>query len=355
LIKKKNNIKLKDIAEKAGVSVGTVDRVIHSRGEVNELTRENVLKIIKDLGYSPNLQARALALKKVYKIVALLPSGKKTGNPYWELPKAGIVKAANELDNYNTEVKLKYFTTENRNSFVKQYKSILKDKPDGVIFSPIFSKQALEFSKACNKGNIPFVLIDSNIEEAEALTYFGQNTFQSAYLAAKLMLYGLSENATILIVNLTNTGSVTNHLQKRKKGFLASLKENSKLVKTINADIDLVDKSEPKKSLQKIFDENPQIKGVFVTNSRVHKVADFICKRKICNMLLVGYDLVAKNIEHIQKGYIDFLICQKPEEQGYKSVKALSNYLLTKQDIPRVNYSQIDIITKENIEFYNNI
>lgn len=339
----------------AEVSVGTVDRVIHSRGEVNELTRKKVLRIIEDLGYRPNLQARSLALKKTYKITALLPSGKKTGNPYWALPRAGIIKAANEMADFNTEVSLKYFTTNDRTSFIKQYKSILKDKPDGVIFSPIFNKQALDFSIACNQEEIPFVLIDSNIEEADALSYFGQNTFQSAYLAAKLMTYGLGENACILIVNLTNTGSITSHLQKRKKGFLASLKKNGKSIKTINADIDLADKSEPGKSLKKVFSENPQIEGVFVTNSRVHLVANFMCKNNICNTLLVGYDLVSKNIEHIKKGNIDFLICQKPEEQGYKSVKALSNFLLTKQDTPRVNYSQIDIITKENIEFYNNI
>jgi LacI family transcriptional regulator len=354
LEKKKNKIKLKDIAEIAGVSAGTVDRVIHGRGEVNKTTRDNVLRIIEELGYRPNLLARSLALKKTYRIIALLPTGSENINPYWELPKEGVVKAAAELADYNIEVGLKHFNAADRSSFVKQYKSILKEKPDGVVFSPVFTKQALAFSAACNTEDIPFILIDSNLEEANALGYYGQNTIQSGYLSAKLMSYGLTENATILVVNLTNTRSVTSHLRKRREGFLSKIRENEKAIKAINIDIDLVEKDEPAKSLKKMFSENPQIEGVFVTNSRVHKVAEFMCKNNNCNKLLVGYDLVDKNIEYLKKGDIDFLICQKPEEQGYKSVMALSNFILTKQVTPRVNYSQIDIITKENIEFYTN-
>ena len=354
LKKKKNKIKIKDIAELAGVSAGTVDRVIHSRGEVNKHTREKVLRIIEELGYRPNLLARSLALKKTYRIIALLPSGKKAGNPYWDLPKEGIMKAADELDDYNIEVTVKHFNVQKKNSFTRQYKNILATKPDGVIFSPVFSEQALAFGNECNRENIPFVLIDSNLEEAKAVGYFGQHTYQSGYLSAKLMSYGLSDDATILIVSLVNTREVSSHLRKRKKGFLDFMSEHRKTIKTICLDIDLAEEHEPETSLQKAFDENPGIEGVFATNSRVHKVAEYMCRNDLCNMLLVGYDLVEKNVEYLKKGYIDFLISQKPEEQGYKSVMALSNFILVKQNIPRVNYSPIDIITKENIEFYNN-
>ena len=355
LEKKNNKIKLKDIAEIAGVSVGTVDRVIHGRGEVNKSTGENVLRIIEELGYRPNLLARSLALKKTYRLIALLPSGSVNSNPYWELPKEGVMKAATELGDYNIEVELRLFNAASRSSFVNQYKNILKDKPDAVVFSPVFTKEALDFSTVCNEEGIPFVLIDSNLESAEALAYFGQHTIQSGFLAAKLMSYGVSENATILIVNLTNTHSVTGHLRRRKEGFLSAIDENQKAINTVNLDIDLAKEDEPAKSLEKVFAENPRIEGVFVTNSRVHKVAKFLCSNDHCDILLLGYDLVDKNVEYLKKGNIDFLISQKPEEQAYKSIMALSNYLLTRQSIPRVNYSQIDIITKENIAFYNNI
>ena len=58
---------IKDIASLANVSIGTVDRVLHNRGEVNPDTRNRVMSFIEELGYTPNLIAKSLALKKALK------------------------------------------------------------------------------------------------------------------------------------------------------------------------------------------------------------------------------------------------------------------------------------------------
>ena len=55
------HIRIKDIAEKAGCSIGTVDRVIHKRGKVSPEVRERIEAIMKELDYRPDLNARALA------------------------------------------------------------------------------------------------------------------------------------------------------------------------------------------------------------------------------------------------------------------------------------------------------
>ena len=56
--------RIKDIARIAGVSIGTVDRVIHNRGEVAEKTRLKVERILKDTNYSPNVMAQVLKSKR---------------------------------------------------------------------------------------------------------------------------------------------------------------------------------------------------------------------------------------------------------------------------------------------------
>ena len=58
--------RIKDIAALAGVSIGTVDRVLHKRGEVAEKTRAKVEKILEESHYSPNLMARVLKSSKRY-------------------------------------------------------------------------------------------------------------------------------------------------------------------------------------------------------------------------------------------------------------------------------------------------
>ena len=57
-------IRIVDIAKMAGVSVGTVDRVIHNRGRVSEENRKKVQAILEMVHYQPNLMARSLAASK---------------------------------------------------------------------------------------------------------------------------------------------------------------------------------------------------------------------------------------------------------------------------------------------------
>lgn len=58
------NITIKDVANKAGVSVATVSRVINNSEFVIDDTRTHVLKIVKELRYTPNNLARSLSRKK---------------------------------------------------------------------------------------------------------------------------------------------------------------------------------------------------------------------------------------------------------------------------------------------------
>ena len=66
-------IRIKDIAERAGVSVGTVDRVLHNRPNVSKPAREKVEAALKDMNYQPNVYASALAYNKSYVFYMLLP------------------------------------------------------------------------------------------------------------------------------------------------------------------------------------------------------------------------------------------------------------------------------------------
>src|SRR5439155_10955898 len=52
------------IAEMAKVSIGTVDRALHGRGGIKESTRRRILEIAEQIGYTPNLAARALSVAK---------------------------------------------------------------------------------------------------------------------------------------------------------------------------------------------------------------------------------------------------------------------------------------------------
>ena len=66
-------IRIKDIAEMSGVSVGTVDRILHNRGNVSESARIAVEEVLKKVNYRPNIHISGLSLKRKYKIILTTP------------------------------------------------------------------------------------------------------------------------------------------------------------------------------------------------------------------------------------------------------------------------------------------
>jgi LacI family transcriptional regulator len=348
-------IRIKDIAALASVSAGTVDRVLHNRGEVAKDTRRQILGIIEKLGYTPNRVAKSLALKKTFRIAVLIPEA-KNDNPYWERPRYGIEQACSEIEDYNSKVEVHTFKIGSEESFVNSFEKMIITEPDGIIFNPMFLTSSHLAIKKCEEKQIPYIFIDINIEDCSNLAYYGQDAVQSGYLAAKLMDYSLPESSEILIFKLKHHKGVNHHLVQREKGFLNFFNEkNTKKGLTISShEIELTDDKLLNNFFANQFTTAIKPKGVFVTNSRVYKVADYIEKNHISDTLLIGYDLIQENIRFLEKGTINILIGQNPEDQGYKSVLAMFNFLLLNKAVNKINYSPIDIILKENISYYKN-
>ena len=74
-------IRIKDLAERAGVSVGTVDRVLHGRPNVSKSALDKVNKALEEMDYKPNMYASALAYNKDYHFVSIIP--KHESEAYW--------------------------------------------------------------------------------------------------------------------------------------------------------------------------------------------------------------------------------------------------------------------------------
>ena len=100
-------IRIKDIAERAGVSVGTVDRVLHGRPSVSSKAMEKVKKALEEMDYQPNMYASALAHNKSYTFYSLIP--KHESEAYWEEVEEDIRQPANIIA---TSIYLiRYYTT----------------------------------------------------------------------------------------------------------------------------------------------------------------------------------------------------------------------------------------------------
>lgn len=346
-------IGVKEIARLANVSLATVDRVLHNRSGVSEATRSKIQKIIKRLNYRPNILARRLASGKVYRFAALIPSVSEE-TAYWQAPLNGINRAEAELSQYGIKIERYLFDQNDKKSFMSKAKIILDNEIDGVVLAPSFIEESVQFTNKCRELKIPYVFINSDIPAQESLCYIGPELFKSGYLAASLAGYSKGESGKILVVNIAREIDIQHHVMRKEEGFRSYFRDQKIKTEIVEANIHQTDFKAVEKRLTEVFEQHPDITAVFVTNSRVFSVARFLQKKELNHILLIGYDYIEENIQFLKSGRINFLICQKPEEQGYRGVMALYHHLILKIPIASIDYMPIDIITKENYEFYKN-
>lgn len=120
-------VRIKDVARRAGVSTATVSRVLNNVSTVSEENRENVLKAVKEMGYSPNVLARGFRMKKTFTVGMVLPD---LSNPHFPLMMKG---AEEELrrKSYNLIIA----NSDGKLEFEREAISTLLSKHvDGILF-----------------------------------------------------------------------------------------------------------------------------------------------------------------------------------------------------------------------------
>ena len=342
---------VKEIARRANVSLATVDRVLHNRTGVSEKTKQKINSIIEELNYQPNLLARTLASRKIYTLAILIPAV-SAETAYWQGPLDGINKAEAELAQYGVRTDQYFFDQNDKKSFFEQTKKILQNPPDGILMAPSFIEESVIFTTACKKMQIPYVFINSDIPTTETLCYVGPHLYKSGYLAAHLAKLSNAGKGKMLIINISKEIENHHHLLRKEDGFRSYFKDKHLSQDIIKIDINQTEYRAVEERLGEMFDAHKDIVLMFVTNSRVSSVARYLQKINRYDIRLIGYDFLPENIEYLKNGMIDFLICHKPDEQGYKGIKVLYQYLVLTMQADPVFYMPIDIVTRENFEFY---
>ena len=344
--------RIKDIARLAGVSIGTIDRVLHDRGEVAEKTKLKVQRILKETNYSPNLVAQVLKLKKRFHLVSLLPEPTDDSS-FWEKHPDGMNRAIEELDPFPVTLSQITFNLLDEDDFQKKTCSVLNLKPDGVLLAPIFKSESISFCSRLFKEKIPFVFIDGFLENTEFLAYVGEDIFQSGRVAGQLTDLVTPEKKDILVVNIAKNLNNVHHLNTRTLGFLSYFqKSGSNRGKKIKINIPDPSFKNVRLAIDEVFKENPDIRSIFISGSKSYLIAQYLEEKGLKSINIIGYDLLEMNVKYLKSGIIKFLIGQRPEEQTYKGVKKLFEFLSLNKIPEKMEYLPVDVVTSENVGFF---
>lgn len=351
-MKGSKSVGIKQIAELANVSIGTVDRVLNERPGVADNTRKKVQEIVKDTGYKKNQLASRLKLaaKKKLKIAVLIPEI-PNGWSYWNLPQVGIQKAVQELTEQGVSTHTFFFSLKYPHSQIDKWQIIKSSSYDALVTVPVSAPCSEEILK---ESHIPVVFLDSEIRLNRPGNFIRQNSYKAGRVAARLLDGLVGDTGRFIVLHILQAAGTFTNNQRREDGFRDYFYE---MGQDGPRDIISIEYPEDAGNLQEVLlpllsSNRPA--GIFVTNSRSFLVAEALEKYAESALFMVGFDLNYKNVHYLNAGKINFLINQNPEYQGYSAIKGLYKFL-TEQNPSELNRDiPVEIVIKENVEFYLN-
>lgn len=332
---------LKQVAEAAGVSRGTVDRVLHGRGHVNPELEERVSRLLKEMGYQPNRLGRGLVMSGRAIKLGMICQFSET--PFMKLVLHGAEQAQAELKATNTELYIESIDSYDADRMLKTIDQMLERGVHGLALTPGNSPAIHEKMRQVIRAGIPIVTLNSDAPDTGRLAYVGLDNYRAGKAAAGLMSLTLRNGGTILPISGYTEN--TSHTQRVKGFFEAAAGEfpNLQLLELEHCyDIDAI----AEKIVDKALRAHPDLAGIYISGNGQAGVCRALRRfQKAGKVCVLCFDLTQGNVAELEKGSLDFILDQNAGEQGYRPAILLYDKLLLGEE-PTSEYLYTDICIK---------
>lgn len=337
---------IKLIAEKAGTSIGTVDRVIHNRPYVKAEIRERVLQVMEEMNYHPGRMATALASgAEQRRLMVIQPEWEP--NVWGEL-EDGIAKFREAYRDFNVSVSEYSYAENDVPGCLRLMDQAIEQKVHGLALCASDCEEIRAGLLKLAEHHIPVVLFNSEIPDSEHLCYVGENGRRAGRIAAEIVSKVLRQDDELLVIYAGP--EYAGHIA-RAEGFgsrMAELRfprENCRVVATHQ------DYDKTYAAVCQALQEMKSLRYVYMANPALSACVDAIrdCGRT-GTVRILCHDTGAEIRQYLKDGSVDFTIDQDLFFQSYRSLEIL--YQLTaeyKRPDKRLYYSRNSILNAEMI------
>lgn len=344
------------IAEKLGVSIGTVDRALHDRPGINAQTKQKILDFVRQSAYKPDRIASSLARKaKPTRIGVILQSEPEF---FWSRVRQGVQAAASELADYGVDLTIRTTASIRKPAEIAALlRKYINESADAVVLVPANDAGLRVLIDEATEKGIRIITLNDDIEQSKRLFYVGPQMRQGGRIAGELMGRYLGETGHVAIVN----GSIDSvDYSERIAGFKAVLDEQFPEIRV--ASVYRYDSDHLKENLDRVIqsfvDSADNIAGIYdVDGATLYQIGDYVRKNGLFGrFVIVGHELWDRVEKLIEEDIIQVCINQDPFAQGYYAVKLLVNTIHNgyKPDQDRL-YTRADIVIKENLPSRENV
>ncbi|MEI8094599.1 MAG: substrate-binding domain-containing protein [Spirochaetales bacterium] len=330
---------IKELARLAGVSIGTVDRVLHQRGRVSAENTAKIEGLIAERGYKANVFASRLSAGRAYTVGVLMPRSEQDFG-YWSAIEKGIRRMATELAPFQLTVHYQGFDRYDGADCARAFAELLRPPCDALALAPILNRVLGPLVDAL-PPDFPVVFFDTDMKCEHPHGFVGQDPFLGGQLAARLLALAVPAGLPLGLVRFEEDDQ---HLFQRALGFESRCSALGHpviaLPQTFAAPVE-----ERRLEVARFLLTHPQLAGLFVPNANVGEYA-----RLGPGLRLVGYDLTDPNVQALREGRIDMLISQRPETMGAEALRLLGRHLLFHEALPASITLPLDVVLPENLE-----
>lgn len=331
-------ITIKQIAELANVSRGTVDKVLNNRPGVKEETRRKVLQIARELNYQPNFLGKALVKSKEPVKIGIILTPEY--NPFIQEILEGIRNAREEFQAFGIEVLLKMPVTLEPGEQLSMLNELESASVSGIAVFPIDSGAVLEKLNQLAASGITVITFNSRLKGTNELCFVGQDHYKGGRTAGGLMCKLLPEGGKAGII--ISSYQLSCH-QDRLRGFQDRIAEEKLPIQILDIQENQDRKEEAFKLTLEYCNQYPDMNGLYVTGGGIAgagSALDIVGRSR--RIFVICHDLIPDTRILLKNGTVDFALGQNPFHQGYLLVKILFDYLIKGQK-PGTNYVEIPI------------
>lgn len=340
------------VAERAGVSRGTVDRVLNHRPHVKPELYNRVIEAMKELEYVPLRDHQNLEyLTPCEPVVENDGSGPQREAVYRtkNLPSSGSVKrrlgvvlhnesgyfrteilrgieAAGEiLLPEGTEILVEQCETPMPDEAVERLEQLVQKGVQGIALCLMDHPMIVDKAERLMRQNIPIITFNSDLTGSSRLAFVGQDPYKSGRVAGELMSKCCRPGEQILIC-VGNTG-FSGH-RERLRGFLDRIGErglsesDTTVVETFN------DYTRTYQHVTAKLEKEPAMQGIYMANHSVsgcvQALRDLGIRKRV---YVISHDLTTATLKLLEQGEIDFSISQNIYMQGFQPLLMLQEYL----------------------------
>ena len=340
-------VTIRMIAEKAGVSRGTVDRALNNRPGINAEVAEHVRRIAKELHYEPNAAAQALAnSKKKMRIAVLLNSG---GNLFFDKVRAGLEEGVRSAKTYGIAVDIYEMTGFLVEEQLAHIDALMEKPPHALIITPINDPRIIARLNQIAAAGVSISTLNVDVTGLKKLCFVGCNYIKSGQTAAELL--GQMTEGEVPVGILTGSFKILGHSQ-RVQGFREVCeKDYPRMAIRAVAETD-DDDATAYQETRKMLLEHPDIRALYFCaggiDGGIRTVSDL---NRVHSIRIITVDDTDNIKEYIRRGIVNATVCQQPFKQGRDAVFFQAEWLANGRRPPRKHvYTQNEVKLRYNLE-----